>query len=107
MKMILSPMISDGRIGVLLHLTGNNHTMVPGTIDEFYRRGVRAIHPAMQYHSKTCGGIGGVEAPAALTKLGIACVRRMGELGMLVDEGEGGKFIPMRHVYAVSSYPYK
>ena len=73
------------QVAVLLHLTGNNHTLSVDIIDEFYRRGVRIIHPAMQYHSKTCSGLGGMEAPSPLTALGVACVRRMGELGMIVD----------------------
>jgi len=74
----------DNAIGVLVHLTGNNHTIDLSTVDTFFERGVRAIHPAMQYHNRFCTGIDGLPGPA-LTEFGRQVVGRMNELGMVVD----------------------
>jgi len=71
-------------IGVLVHLTGNNHTVELPTVDTFFERGVRAIHPAMQYHNRFCTGTDGLPGPA-LTEFGRQVVGRMDELGMVVD----------------------
>ena len=74
----------DGTIGVIVHLTGNNHTVDLATVDRFFASGVRAIHPAMQYHNRYCAGHEGLPGPG-LTEFGREVVQRMNELGLVVD----------------------
>lgn len=74
----------DGTIGVLVHLTGNNHTTTLADVDTFFAHGVRAVHPAMQYHNRWCAGHKGREAPA-ITPFGRQVVARMNELGIVID----------------------
>ena len=71
-------------IGVIVHLTGNNHTLDLATVDRFFASGVRAIHPAMQYHNRYCAGHEGLPGPG-LTEFGREVVQRMNELGLVVD----------------------
>ena len=74
----------DDSIGFIIHLTGNNHTFSLDCVDAFFEHGVRATHPAMQYHNRWCAGIGGIPAPA-ITDFGKKVVARMNELGILLD----------------------
>lgn len=79
----------DGTIGVIIHLTGNNHTTDVETVDEFFRRGVRASHPAMDYHNLWCRGarevrVNGRLAPI-LSGFGREVIARMNELGIVLD----------------------
>ncbi|MCE9603656.1 MAG: dipeptidase [Planctomycetia bacterium] len=80
----LVPRAGDDQIGVIVHLTGNNHTTRLDTVDEFFKRGVRATHPAMQYHNNWCAGHEGRAAPA-LSEFGRQVVARMNELGIAID----------------------
>lgn len=73
----------DG-IGVIVHMTGNNQYVSIEAVDEFFRHGVRAIHPALQYHDKWCRGIRGKPAPV-LTDFGREVIQRCNELGILLD----------------------
>jgi membrane dipeptidase len=74
----------DDRIGVLVHLIGNNHTLELDTVDTFFRRGVRASHPAFQYHNRWCAGHNGRAAPI-ITDFGRRVVGRMNRLGIVID----------------------
>jgi membrane dipeptidase len=74
----------DDRIGVVIHLTGNNHMLSLDCVDEFFKAGVRAAHPAMQYHHRWCQGHGGMSAPV-MTSFGREAVRRMNDLGITID----------------------
>lgn len=71
-------------ISVVIHLTGNNHTIDLDSVDRFYDLGVRAIHPAMQYHNRYCTGLEGIPGPA-LSDFGREVIGRMNELGIVVD----------------------
>lgn len=71
-------------IGVIVHLIGNNHTLELSDVDEFFRRGVRASHPAYQYHDRWCAGHEGRPAPV-ITDFGRKVIARMNELGIVVD----------------------
>lgn len=74
----------DGRVGVILHLTGNNHMVDLASVDTFFEHGVRASHPAMQYHDRWCRSLGGRPAPV-LSDFGHEVIARMNELGILLD----------------------
>ncbi|MCE9604347.1 MAG: dipeptidase [Planctomycetia bacterium] len=76
----------DDSIGVIMHLIGNNHTLGVDTVDLFFRRGVRATHPAMQYHNRWCAGYNGMNAPV-MTDFGREVVARMNKLGIVIDTG--------------------
>jgi membrane dipeptidase len=87
-QMAADPMVNDA-IGVILHLTGHNHTGDVATLERLFRRGVRAWHPAMQYHNRWVGGceqatVNG-EPPVVLTELGRELIARMNTLGIAVD----------------------
>ena len=75
---------NDTRIGVLVHLIGNNHTLSLDTVDTFFRRGVRASHPAFQYHNRWCAGLNGREAPI-ITDFGRQVIGKMNQLGIVID----------------------
>jgi membrane dipeptidase len=75
---------SDDRIGALILLSGNNHTLDLSTVDTFFERGVRVVHPAMQYHNRYCTGIDGLPGPA-LSDFGRQVIARMNELGIVID----------------------
>lgn len=74
----------DDSIGFIIHLTGNNHTFALDCVDSFFEHGVRATHPAMQYHNRWCTGIGGMPGPA-ITDFGKKVVRRMNDIGIQID----------------------
>lgn len=74
----------DNKIGVLIHVIGNNHTTDLETVDVFFKRGVRASHPAYQYHNRWCAGYNGRVAPI-MTAFGRKVVARMNELGIVLD----------------------
>jgi len=74
----------DDSIGVIIHLTGNQHTLDLSTVDLFFGHGVRASHPAMPYHNRWCSGIGGMPGPV-ITDFGREVVARMNELGIVLD----------------------
>jgi membrane dipeptidase len=74
----------DDSIGVIVHLIGNNHTIDLDTVDTFFRRGVRASHPAFEYHNRWCAGHNGRPAPA-ITGFGRKVIGRMNELGIVLD----------------------
>ena len=75
----------DGEsIGVIVHITGNNPIMSLDVVDTLFRRGVRAIHPAMQYHNRWCSGYNGMDGPV-LTDFGREAIYRMNDLGMVLD----------------------
>jgi membrane dipeptidase len=74
----------DDSIGVILHLTGNNHTVSLGVVDTFFHRGVRATHPAMPYHNRWCRAMGGMPSPV-LNEYGRQVIGRMNELGIALD----------------------
>jgi microsomal dipeptidase-like Zn-dependent dipeptidase len=79
----------DKSIGVILHLTGNNHTLDLGTVDLFFQKGLRATHPGMQYHNRWVGGntmsvVNGKESPV-LTDFGRQVIARMNQLGIEID----------------------
>lgn len=74
----------DGSIGVIVHLIGNNHTTDLGTVNTFFQRGVRASHPAFQYHNRWCAGHNGRPAPI-MTDFGRKVIARMNELGIVID----------------------
>lgn len=74
----------DNSIGVIIHLIGNNHTLELGTVDTFFERGVRATHPAFQYHNRWCAGHNGRPAPI-ITAFGRKVIARMNELGIIID----------------------
>jgi membrane dipeptidase len=80
----LAPNPGDDSIGVIIHLIGNNHTVSVDTVDTFFCRGVRATHPAIQYHSRWCSGYNGMSAPV-MTDFGRKVVARMNELGIVID----------------------
>jgi len=80
---------SPSDIGVIVHLTGNQHTVDLAAVDRFFERGVRATHPAMQYHNRWCEGGGspitnGKAAPV-LSDFGRQVIARMNELGITID----------------------
>lgn len=71
-------------IGVIVHLIGNNHTVRADVVDTFFKRGVRATHPAMEYHSRWCASQNGMPAPV-LTGFGRQVIARMNDLGIVLD----------------------
>ncbi len=75
---------TDNSIGVIVHLTGNNHTIDLNAVDRFFVKGVRASHPAFQYHNRWCAGHNGRPAPV-ITAFGRKVIARMNELGIQVD----------------------
>jgi microsomal dipeptidase-like Zn-dependent dipeptidase len=74
----------DNTIGVIIHLIGNNHTVSVDTVDTFFQRGVRATHPAMEYHNRWCSSQRGRSAPI-LTGFGRKVIARMNRLGIVID----------------------
>jgi membrane dipeptidase len=74
----------DNSIGVIVHISGNNHTLNLGVVDKFFECGVRAWHPAMQYHNRWCAGKGGMPAPT-LSDFGRQVIARMNEVGIVLD----------------------
>lgn len=74
----------DNKIGVVIHVIGNNHTIDLDTVNTFFERGVRASHPAYQYHNRWCAGHNGRAAPV-MTAFGRRVVARMNELGIVLD----------------------
>src|SRR5262249_52096728 len=72
----------DKSIGVIVHLIGNNHTISMDTVNTFFRRGVRATHPAMEYHNRWCASQRGMGAPI-LTGFGRKVIARMNRLGIV------------------------
>jgi microsomal dipeptidase-like Zn-dependent dipeptidase len=74
----------DDTIGVVVHLIGNNHMVDLEAVDTFFRRGVRACHPAMEYHSRWCSSQAGLAGPV-LTAFGRQAVARMNERGIVLD----------------------
>lgn len=74
----------NNSIGVIVHLIGNNHTIRADVVDTFFKRGVRATHPAMEYHSRWCASQNGMPAPV-LTGFGRQVIARMNELGIVLD----------------------
>ena len=80
---------ADGTIGVILHLTGNEHTPDLAALRDWAARGVRAMHPVMGYHNAWIGGGAGVTVngrPAQpLTARGRELIAAMSELGLAVD----------------------
>jgi membrane dipeptidase len=78
------PPRNDNSIGVIVHLIGNNHTLGLDTVDTFFQRGVRATHPAMEYHNRWCASQQGIAAPI-LTGFGRKVIARMNRLGIVMD----------------------
>ena len=74
----------DDTVGIIVHLTGNNHTLDLSTVDALFNRGVRATHPAMPYHDRWCRGIEGIPS-AAITEFGLQVIARMNEHGIVLD----------------------
>ncbi|MEO7652201.1 MAG: membrane dipeptidase, partial [Bryobacteraceae bacterium] len=73
-----------GTLGVILHISGNNHTFRVETVDEFARLGVRAWHPALPYHNRWCSAKEGLAGPV-LTDFGREAIARMNERGIVLD----------------------
>ncbi len=80
----LDPRPNDDRVSVVVHLTGNAHTVDLGTVDRLFAHGVRATHPAMQYHNRWCTGIDGLSGPA-ITRFGRDVIARLNALGVVLD----------------------
>ena len=89
----------EDKIGVILHVTGNNHTTSLDVVDEFSRRGVRATHPAMAYHNRWCVGFNGMRGPV-LSDFGRAVIARMNELGILLDTAHASEASAQAIVHA-------
>ncbi len=75
---------AEDRVGVIVHLTGNAHTVDLDTVGRLFGQGVRATHPAMQYHNRWCTGMDGLPGPA-MTDFGRDVVARLNALGVVLD----------------------
>ena len=75
---------ADDRVGVIVHLTGNAHTVDLDTVGRLFGQGVRATHPAMQYHNRWCTGMDGLPG-LAMTDFGRDVIARLNKLGVVLD----------------------
>lgn len=84
-----------GRVGVILGIEGG-HALEddPANLEHFHRLGVRVLTLTWNNHlawARSCQGGAGPEVPEGLSALGRAIVRRMGELGIVVDLSHAGE----------------
>jgi len=78
--------IAHGKVAAVL--TIENGSALEGDIknlDKFYELGVRSIGLTWNGSNQIACGVGGDNLPGGLTQFGIHVVKRMNELGMLVD----------------------
>jgi membrane dipeptidase len=80
------PAADDGAIGVVLHLEG----LAPigqslEVLDLFYRLGVRTAQLTWNSRNALASGVAVTDGDLGLTDLGRECVRRMNELGIVID----------------------
>ncbi|MGH3494532.1 MAG: dipeptidase [Sciscionella sp.] len=80
------PSAPDGSIRFLLHLEGG--TPLEGSmaaLEALYELGVRSVQPTWNLRNELGDGVRERDTGGGLTAFGIAVVRRMQELGMLID----------------------
>jgi membrane dipeptidase len=80
------PEAEDGAIGVVLHLEG----LAPvgqslDVLDALYRLGVRTAQLTWNGRNAIASGVGMSDGDLGLTGFGRECVRRMNELGIVID----------------------
>jgi membrane dipeptidase len=109
---------SEGKRGVILNFQNSDHLEGDlANLDLFYEFGIRIIQ--LTYNPWNLAGAGCAEpGDAGLSNWGIALVRRMNEIGMLVDTGHCGhrttldaieasaKPIAVTHSVAKAIYPH-
>ena len=71
-------------LGVILEISGNNHTLDLGVVDRFADLGVRLWHPALPYHNRWCSAKEGMAGPV-LTEFGRRVIARMNQRGIVLD----------------------
>jgi membrane dipeptidase len=86
---------ANGRVGIVLGIEGG-HALEddPANLEHFHRLGVRVMTLTWNNHlswARSCQPGAGPEIPAGLSDVGRGIVRRMGELGMLVDLSHAGE----------------
>ncbi|MEZ6014695.1 MAG: dipeptidase [Planctomycetota bacterium] len=86
---------SEGRVGVILGIEGG-HALEddPQNLEHFHGLGVRVLTLTWNNHlpwARSCQAGAGPEVPAGLSDVGRGIVRRMGELGMVVDLSHAGE----------------
>lgn len=86
---------ASGRLGVVAGIEGG-HALDESlaVLEHFYRRGVRVLTLTWNNHiswARSCCAGAGPEIPAGLSEFGRAIVRRMNELGMVIDLSHVGE----------------
>ena len=86
---------TGGRVGIVLGIEGG-HALEddPANLEHFHGLGVRVLTLTWNNHlswARSCQPGAGSEVPAGLSDVGRGIVRRMGELGMLVDLSHAGE----------------
>jgi len=84
-----------GRIGIVLGIEGG-HALEgdPANLEHFHALGVRILTLTWNNHltwARSCQAGAGADIPAGLSDLGRDIVRRMGELGIVVDLSHAGE----------------
>jgi membrane dipeptidase len=86
---------AQGRVGIVLGIEGG-HALEddPTNLEHFHALGVRVLTLTWNNHlswARSCQPGAGPDIPAGLSDVGRGIVRRMGELGMLVDLSHAGE----------------
>ncbi len=80
------PGAPDGRLRFLLHLEGGSPLEGSAEVlDALFELGVRSMQPTWNLRNELGDGVHERAAAGALTRFGVTVVKRMQELGMLVD----------------------
>ncbi len=76
---------SSGKIGAILGVEGADFVKELCDIDELYENGVRAVTLTWNASNKIASGVGDESADFGLTAFGEKVVKRLNELGMIID----------------------
>lgn len=76
----------DGRVRILLHLEGASPLEGSlSALESLYRLGIRSIQPTWNVRNELGDGVHERDSGGGLTRFGVTVVKRMQELGMVVD----------------------
>ncbi len=80
------PAVPDGKVRFVLHLEGGAPLEGSlGALEALYRLGLRSMQPTWNIRNELGDGVHERESAGGLTRFGVQVVRRMIELGMLID----------------------
>ncbi|HEX5495560.1 MAG TPA: membrane dipeptidase [Mycobacteriales bacterium] len=80
------PDAPDGVLRFLLHLEGGSPLEgSPHALEALFELGLRSVQPTWNLRNELGDGVGERDSSGGLTRFGVRVVRRMRELGMLVD----------------------